>query len=90
MIPWLAQWLGLGVDLNVEQARQRHELRIAGSLNVTRGTRRSIELVLENALGMPGRGLRVRRGALVAEPGRVVARGARRDDHRRRPARRPG
>ncbi len=52
MIPWLAQWLGLGVDLNVEQARQRHELQIAGSLNVTRGTRRSIELVLENALGM--------------------------------------
>jgi phage tail-like protein len=53
MIPWLAQWLGLGVDLNVEQARQRHELQIASSLNVTRGTRRSIELVLENALGMP-------------------------------------
>lgn len=53
MLPWLAQWLGLGVDLNVEQPRQRHELQIAGSLNATRGTRRSIELVLENALGMP-------------------------------------
>jgi len=53
MIPWLAQWLGLGAELNADQARQRDELRIAGSLNVTRGTRRSIELVLEHALGMP-------------------------------------
>jgi phage tail-like protein len=53
MIPWLAQWLGLGVDLNVEQARQRHELQIAGVLNATRGTRRSIAMELENALGMP-------------------------------------
>jgi phage tail-like protein len=53
MIPWLAQWLGLGVDLNVEQARQRHELQIAGLLNATRGTRRSIATELENALGMP-------------------------------------
>jgi hypothetical protein len=41
------------VDTGVEQVRQRHELQIAGSLNVTRGTRRSIELVVENALGMP-------------------------------------
>jgi phage tail-like protein len=53
MIPWLAQWLGLGVDLNVEQARQRYELQIAGALNATRGTRRSIATELENALGMP-------------------------------------
>jgi phage tail-like protein len=53
MIPWLGQWLGLGVDTGVEQSRQRHELQIAGSLNITRGTRRSIELVCENALGMP-------------------------------------
>ena len=53
MIPWLAQWLGLGVDLNVEQARQRYELKIAGVLNATRGTRRSIATELENALGMP-------------------------------------
>ncbi len=53
LLPWLAQWLGLAVEPGVEQPRQRHELRIAGSLNATRGTRRSIELVLENALGMP-------------------------------------
>jgi phage tail-like protein len=53
MIPWLAQWLGLGVDLNVEQARQRYELQIAGTLNANRGTRRSIATELENALGMP-------------------------------------
>jgi phage tail-like protein len=53
MIPWLAQWLGLGVDLNVEQARQRYELQIAGTLNAMRGTRASIATELENALGMP-------------------------------------
>jgi phage tail-like protein len=53
MIPWLAQWLGLGVDSAVARARQRHELQVAGPLNVSRGTRRSIELVLANALGMP-------------------------------------
>ncbi len=41
------------MDTGVEQARQRHELQIAGSLNITRGTRRSIELVLANALGIP-------------------------------------
>ena len=52
MIPWLAQWLGLGVDLNVEQARQRHELQIAGVLNATRGTRASIATELESALGI--------------------------------------
>jgi phage tail-like protein len=53
MIPWLAQWLGLGVDLNVEQARQRYELQIAGKLNAARGTLSSITTELENALGMP-------------------------------------
>jgi phage tail-like protein len=53
MIPWLAQWLGLGVDLNVEQSRQRYELQIAGTLNATRGTRASIATELENALGIP-------------------------------------
>lgn len=53
MIPWLAQWLGLGVNLNVERARRRHELQIAGMLNAMRGTRASIETELENALGMP-------------------------------------
>lgn len=53
MIPWLAQWLGLGVDLDVEQSRQRHELQIAGPLNALRGTRASIVTELENALGLP-------------------------------------
>ncbi len=52
LIPWLAQWLGLGVDVTVENPPQRHELQAAGALNVIRGTRRSIEQVLENALGM--------------------------------------
>lgn len=53
MIGWLAQWLGLSVDPGVEHAVQRHELAIAGSLNATRGTRRSIELALQSALGLP-------------------------------------
>jgi phage tail-like protein len=53
MIPWLAQWLGLDVDGGVEQTRRRYELQIAGSINVTRGTRRSIELAVESALGLP-------------------------------------
>jgi phage tail-like protein len=52
MIGWLAQWLGLAVDPGVEHAVQRHELAIAGSLNATRGTRRSIELALQSALGI--------------------------------------
>lgn len=53
MIGWLAQWLGLAVDPGVEHPVQRHELAVAGSLNVTRGTRRSIELALQSALGLP-------------------------------------
>lgn len=51
MIGWLAQWLGLSVDPGVEHAVRRHELSVAGSLNATRGTRRSIELALRSALG---------------------------------------
>lgn len=53
MIGWLAGWLGLTVDPGVEHAVQRHELAAAGSLNATRGTRRSIELALQSALGLP-------------------------------------
>lgn len=52
MITWLAQWLGLTVDPGVEHAVQRHELAAAGALNATRGTRRSIELVLQSAFGV--------------------------------------
>ncbi|HEU5486932.1 MAG TPA: phage tail protein, partial [Microlunatus sp.] len=51
MIGWLAQWLGLTVDPGMEHAVQRHELAVAGWLNATRGTRRSIELALQSALG---------------------------------------
>ena len=53
MIPWLAQWFGLGVDPNVEQAWLRHELQVASSLIATRGTGAGIKTELENALGMP-------------------------------------
>ena len=53
MIGWLAGWLGLSVDLGADLAQQRRELQTAGVLNATRGTRRSLELSLESALGMP-------------------------------------
>lgn len=53
MIAWLAQWVGLSVDPGVEPAVQRHQLAAAGALNATRGTRRSIELALRSALGVP-------------------------------------
>ncbi len=53
MLPWLSRWLGLGVDPTIDPTRQRHDLQIAGMVNVTRGTRRSIEIALESALGMP-------------------------------------
>jgi phage tail-like protein len=53
MIPWLAQWFGLGVDPNVEHAWQRHELQVASSLIATRGTGAGIKTELENAVGMP-------------------------------------
>lgn len=52
MIGWLAQWLGLVIDPGVEQAVQRHELSAAGELNATRGTRRSIEVAVQSALGV--------------------------------------
>ncbi|MDN5760689.1 MAG: phage tail protein [Microlunatus sp.] len=52
MIVWLAQWVGLSVDPGTEPGLQRHELAVAGSLNPTRGTRRSIELALQSALGV--------------------------------------
>jgi phage tail-like protein len=53
MIPWLAQWLGLGAELTIKEDRQRDELKLAAALNATRGTRRCIEEVLRNALGLP-------------------------------------
>jgi phage tail-like protein len=52
MIPWLAQWLGLGAELTADQDRQRHELAEAVALNATRGTRHCLEQVLENGLGI--------------------------------------
>lgn len=53
MIPWLAGWLGLDVDRRSGLAQQRYELQTSGALNASRGTRRSMELSLESALGMP-------------------------------------
>lgn len=51
MVPWLAQWLGLAVDPDTEIDPQRQELQSSSTLNATRGTRRSVELILEAALG---------------------------------------
>jgi phage tail-like protein len=53
MLVWLAQWLGFGTDHGNRWLPQRHELQAAGRINAIRGTRRSIQLVIENALGVP-------------------------------------
>jgi phage tail-like protein len=52
MVPWLAQWVGMGVDLGEDLDRQRELLRTAGELHAIRGTRRGIELAVQAALGM--------------------------------------
>ena len=53
MVPWLAQWLGLDLVSYGARSPHRHELQLASSLNAIRGTRRSIQLVIENVLGIP-------------------------------------
>lgn len=53
MVPWLAQWLGLDLVSYGARSPHRHELQLASSLNAIRGTRRSIQLVIEQALGLP-------------------------------------
>jgi phage tail-like protein len=53
MLPWLAQWLGMYLDPDAVQTMHRNDLQIAGSLNPIRGTRRSIELLIEQAIGLP-------------------------------------
>lgn len=52
LLPWLAQWLGLDLD-TYARPPHRLELQLATSLNPIRGTRRSIQLVIEQALGLP-------------------------------------
>ena len=51
MLPWLATWLGLGIDSPSTQSPQRHELRATRSVNPVRGTRRSIELAVASTFG---------------------------------------
>lgn len=53
MLPWLAQWLGMSLDPAVAAPPRRDELQLAGSLNAMRGTRRSIELLIERTVGVP-------------------------------------
>jgi hypothetical protein len=52
MLPGLAQWRRTGVDRNLEQARQRHDLQIAARwiLRVAPAQHRN---GIENALGIP-------------------------------------
>lgn len=52
MVPWLATWLGLDVDPRTELPRQREELQTSAAVNEARGTRRSIELLVEAAVGL--------------------------------------
>jgi phage tail-like protein len=53
MVPWLAQWVGMSVDLGEDLDRQRELLGSAGALHAIRGTRRGIELAVQAATGMP-------------------------------------
>lgn len=52
LLPWLAQWLGLGIDAAMDPAPRRDELRVAGAVNAARGTRHSIELAVESVFAV--------------------------------------
>lgn len=52
MLPWLAQWVGLGVDPAQDAAEQRELLRTARDLHAFQGTRRGIQLAVKAALGI--------------------------------------
>ncbi|MFT4216066.1 MAG: phage tail protein [Micropruina sp.] len=52
MLVWLAQWLGLGIDVDVDPTPQRGELQVAGAVNAARGTRRSIQLAVSSVFGV--------------------------------------
>lgn len=52
MLVWLAQWLGLGGDQELGPVPRRRELQQAGTVNATRGTRRSIQLAVESVFGV--------------------------------------
>lgn len=53
MLPWLAQWLGMSMDPDAIQTVTRDQLQLANSLNPIRGTKRSIELLIEQTIGVP-------------------------------------
>jgi len=53
MLPWLAQWHGISVDESAAHTLHRDDLDLARTVNPLRGTRRSLELVIEATLGVP-------------------------------------
>jgi hypothetical protein len=54
MLPWLASWIGLALDENWPEARQRLLLRSAAKLYRTRGTKRGLLKFLEIYTGQQG------------------------------------
>ena len=53
MLPWLAQWHGILMDESTTHTLHRDDLRLARIVNPLRGSRRSLELVIEETLGVP-------------------------------------
>lgn len=69
MLAWLAQWLGVSVDVTQDLDTQRGLLRAAGELHATRGTQRGIQLAVESALGVPVDVTETGAAAFSATPG---------------------
>lgn len=51
-LPWLARWVGMGMDRGLPGPRQRELLRAAASHQGWQGTARGIELAVEALLGV--------------------------------------
>lgn len=69
MLPWLAQWHGMQLDETAVHTLQREDLALARTVNPVRGTRRSIELVIEEMLGVPAEVTESGLTAWTSDPG---------------------
>ena len=70
MVPWLAQWVGMSVDLGEDLAHQRELLGSAGELHAIRGTRRAgPAFPSPRTLSAPGRRRPPRRTGSPGRPG---------------------
>jgi phage tail-like protein len=69
MLPWLAQWVGMSVDLGEDLDGQRELLGSAGKLHAIRGTRRGIEQAVRAALGLDAEVIETGAASWSAAPG---------------------